>query len=96
MNNLVIKIKDSANKLKEVFKGNSNIEKFIKSTFQMVDGNILGHKESKRYGDIAFEVVELPEMASSKSIFFQCSLKDHYDQESIASVFDSQQTQLNK
>lgn len=96
LNNLVIKIKDSANKLKKIFKGDSNIEKFIKSTLQMVDGNILGHKESKRYGDIDFEVVELPEMASSKSIFFQSSLKGRYDQESIAAIFSSQQTQLKK
>ncbi|WP_342228184.1 terpene synthase family protein [Rickettsiella endosymbiont of Rhagonycha lignosa] len=96
LNNLVIKIKDSANKLKEIFKDDSNVEKFIKSTFQMVDGNILGHKESKRYGDIAFEVVELPEMVSSKSIFFQYPLKGRYDQESISSVFNSPQTQLNK
>ena len=96
LNKLVIKIKDSANELKEIFKDDSNIEKFIKSTFQMVDGNIQGHKESKRYGDIVFEVVELPEMASSKSIFFQRPLKDRYDQESIASVSNSQQTQLNK
>lgn len=96
LNNLVIKIKDSANKLKEIFKGDSNIEKFIKSTFQMVDGNILGHKESKRYGDIVFDVVELPEMASSKSIFFQCPLKSRDNQGSISPVFYSPQPQLDR
>jgi Terpene synthase family 2, C-terminal metal binding len=96
LNNLVIKIKDSANELKEIFKDDSNIEKFIKSTFQMIDGNILGHKESKRYGDIVFDVVEIPKMASSQSIFFQCPLKGRYYQGSIPPVFYSQHTEYNR
>lgn len=87
LNKLVIKIKDSANELKEIFKDDPNIEKFIKSTFQMVDGNIQGHKESKRYGNIVFDVVELTEMALSKATFFQFPLKSRQDLGSISSLF---------